>query len=443
MRLHRSKEEVFERVFKKEVKYINILFTNLNGRIHLVSIPSSELEDAIEHGIGFDGSSAGFVGVEVSDLILKPDPNTFVTFSREGNLKMGVMVGEIYCNEKKFELDPRNILRKAVKKLKDELGTNIEYMVSPEMEFWLFRYSEKNIIEFHDDAGYFSPPPRDKGYEIKVKIANALKEAGIYPVKIHHEVPPGKHEIDFKFGDVLHIADVSIIYKFIIKNIAADYGLIASFMPKPFHGQYGAGMHTHQSLMDIRKSKNLFYGSVIYNLSETALHFIGGLIKHARSIAVLTNPTVNSYKRLVPGWEAPVYISWAKYNRSALIRVPMTTDPDKVRIEYRATDGSCNPYLAFAAMLLSGLDGIINKVEPPPPIEENIYKMSDSERRRKGISLLPSTLEEALKEAEKASIVKEILGKKAYNKYLEIKWKEWREYSVTVHEWERRRYLDV
>jgi len=316
-------------------------------------------------------------------------------------------------------------------------------MTSPEIEFWLFTRDESGTLRFHDDASYFSAPPKDRGYAIRMRIASMLMEMGIHPVKIHHEVPPGKHEIDFKFGPALHIADASIMYKFAVKSIAAKYGLVASFMPKPFYGQYGAGMHTHQSLMDVRERRNLFHGSSCQNLSEIALYFIGGLIKHAREIAAITNPTVNSYKRLVPGWEAPVYITWARYNRSALIRVPMTTDPRKVRIEYRATDGSCNPYLAFAVMLMAGLDGVKNKLEPPPPVEENIYKMTQEERQRRGIETLPGSLGEALKEAENSTIIKETLGNKAYKKYMEEKYKEWFEFNVRVHEWERQKYIDV
>jgi glutamine synthetase len=432
---------VFEKISRGNIKYINLLFTNLIGKLHILQIPVEELDDAMKFGVGFDGSSAGFTTVEKSDLLLKPDPSTFVPALWESEPKTGIMIAEVFSYEKPFEMDPRNILKKAVNKLKRELGDNVEYMVSPEIEFWLFKFDEGKLI-FHDDASYFTAPPRDRGYEIRKNIAEILNSIGIQPVKIHHEVPPSKHEIDFKFGPALHIADASILYKFIVKNVASKYGLTALFMPKPFHGTYGAGMHTHQSLYDTKNNENLFYGKHD-GLSELALHFIGGLIKHAREITVLTNPTVNSYKRLVPGWEAPVYISWAKYNRSALIRVPMTNDPKKVRIEYRAPDPSCNPYIAYAAMLLAGLDGILNKINPPQPIEENVYKMSWDERERRGISILPSSLKEALEEAEKSQLVKEILGTSAFEHFMEIKWNEWKEFSTVVHEWERQKYFDV
>jgi glutamine synthetase len=432
---------IFEKISKENIKYVNLLFTNLIGKLHILQIPVEELDDAIKFGIGFDGSSAGLTTIEKSDLLLKPDPNTFVPALWESEPKTGIMIAEVFSYEKPFEMDPRNILKKAISKLKRELGDNVEYMVSPEIEFWLFKFDEGRLT-FHDDASYFTIPPRDKGYEIRKSIAEILNKIGIQPVKIHHEVPPSKHEIDFKFGPALRIADASILYKFVVKNVASKYGLTASFMPKPFHGTYGAGMHTHQSLYDTRNDENLFYGTHD-GLSELALYFIGGLIKHAREITVLTNPTVNSYKRLVPGWEAPVYISWAKFNRSALIRVPMTNDPKKVRIEYRGTDGSCNPYIAFAAMLLAGLDGILNKINPPPPIEENIYKMSWDEREKRGILSTPSSLEEALKEAEKSQLIKEILGISAFKYFMETKWNEWKEFSTTVHEWERQKYFDI
>ncbi len=436
-------DEVLETVSRLDIRYINILFTNLIGKLHLVSIPASELEDAVKHGVGFDGSSAGFVGVEVSDLLLKPDPSTFVVLPWEKEPRVGAMIGELYREGRPFELDPRGILRRALKRLREVLGDDVEYMASPEVEFWLFVKGDGGEVSFHDDAGYFSAPPKDRGYNIRLEIAEVLNSMGIHPVKIHHEVPPGKHEIDFRFGPALKIADATVMYKFAVRSIAARHGLIASFMPKPFYGQYGAGMHTHQSLMNLKSRSNLFYGPNYQNLSKLALNYIGGLIRHAREIAVLTNPTVNSYKRLVPGWEAPVYVTWARYNRSALIRVPMTTDPRKVRIEYRATDGSCNPYLAFAAMLTAGIVGIKESIEPPPPVEENIYKMTPEERRRRGIDTLPGSLGEAITEAEKSIIVKEVLGEEAFNKYMEEKRKEWFEYNVMVHEWERKRYLDL
>lgn len=261
--------------------------------------------------------------------------------------------------------------------------------------------------------------------------------------KHHHEVPPGKYELNLAYSDAVKMADTIYLVKFLVKLMANKRGLIASFMPKPFHGQYGAGLHTHVSLIDDKKKQNLFYepeGN--YALSKPALHFIAGILTHAKSLAALTNPSVNSYKRLVPGWEAPVYISWAKYNRSVLVRVPPGQGM-RTRLEYRPTDGSCNFYIAFAGILSAGLDGIKRKIEPPEPVEEDIYKMSGEERAKRGIEVLPANLGDALKEFSNNKYLQNILGAKFCEKFLEIKNKEWKEFCVTVHEWERKKYLDV
>ena len=422
---------------EKGVEHVNILFTSLTGKMHSVQIPLDEFEDAVDHGIGFDGSSVGLVNIEESDLMLKPDPGTFRVALFE-DPPIGLAIADIYEGNKLSPLDPRGILKRTVKRMKDKLGDKVEYYISPEIEFWLFR--QDGELSFQDRGTYFSLPPEDLGYKIRLEIASSLRGIGIYPEKIHHEVPPGKHEIDFKYSHALEAADNTIFYKYTVRSIASRHGLTASFMPKPFYGEYGAGMHTHQSLYDSSNNINLFYGDK-HGLSDTALYFIGGLLKHAKGITAITNSSVNSYKRLVPGWEAPVYITWARLNRSALIRVPMSTKPERVRIEYRATDSSCNPYLAYAILLSAGMDGIINKIDPPEAVEEDIYEMTIDERHRRGIETLPPNLGEALKEMERDSIVRETLGEKAYNRFLTLKRKEWFEYNVYVHEWERRKYL--
>jgi len=421
---------------EKGVKHVNILFTSLTGKMHSVQIPLDEFEGAVDHGIGFDGSSVGFVNIEESDLMLKPDPSTFKIAMFE-DPPVGLAIGDIYEGDRLSPLDPRGILKKTVEKMKKSLGEGVEYYVSPEIEFWLFKGGGE--LSFHDHGSYFSLPPEDLGYKIRLEISSGLRSIGIYPVKIHHEVPPGKHEIDFKYSYALKTADNTIFYKYTVRSIASNYGLIASFMPKPFYSEYGAGMHTHQSLYDSIKNINLFHSDD--GLSDTALYFIGGLLKHAKGITAITNSSVNSYKRLVPGWEAPVYITWARFNRSALIRVPMSTKPERVRIEYRATDSSCNPYLAFAVLLSAGVDGIISKIDPPEAIEEDIYRMTTDERRKKGIETLPANLGEALLEMENDFIAKETLGEKAYERFLTLKKKEWFEYNIHVHEWERKKYL--
>jgi glutamine synthetase len=261
--------------------------------------------------------------------------------------------------------------------------------------------------------------------------------------KHHHEVPPGKYELNLAYSHALRMADTIYLVKFLVKLMAAKRGLIASFMPKPFHGQYGAGLHTHVSLIDDEKAQNLFYdpnGS--YGLHKIALNFIAGILTHAKALAAITNPSVNSYKRLVPGWEAPVYISWARYNRSVLVRVPPGKEK-RTRLEYRPTDGSCNFYVAFAGILAAGLDGIRRKIEPPEPVEEDIYKMSREERVKRGIEVLPETLGDALREFSKDKCIQDALGHAFCEKFLELKTKEWRDFNVTVHEWERKKYLDV
>lgn len=433
---------VLGEIREAKIEYIDLVFTSITGRTHVLTVPASDIEDVMENGIGYDGSSVGFVGVEESDLALVPDPSTFAVYPRGfGDKPVGVMVAYSCREGKPYELDPRAILARAVARLKEEMGKDVEYMVAPEIEFWLFRKWDDEI-EFHDTASYLYPPPSDRGYEVRLEIGRILRSMGINPVKLHHEVPPSKHEIDFKFDHALRTADNTILYKYVVRRVADEYDLVASFMPKPFHETYGAGMHTHQSLYDKARKQNLFHGDKTYGLSETALGFIAGLLRYARNITLATNPTVNSYKRLVPGWEAPVYITWARYNRSALIRIPMARSPRQKRLEYRATDGTANPYLAFAAMLTAGLKGVKQGLEPPEPVEENVYKMTPEQRREKGIEVLPGSLREAIDAALEEPILAEAWGKEAFERIVEMKEKEWREYSTTVHDWERKRYLE-
>ncbi len=433
---------VSERIRESRVEYVDLVFTSITGRTHLLTVPATDIEDVMENGIGYDGSSVGFVGVEESDLALVPDPSTFTVLPRGyGEKPVGVMIASSCREGKPYELDPRSILLRAVQRLKESLGREVEYMVAPEIEFWLFQ-RQGDRIAFHDEASYLYPPPADKGYEVRLEIGLTLRSMGIYPVKLHHEVPPSKHEIDFKYDHAVRTADNTILYKYVVRRVAARYGLVASFMPKPFHETYGAGMHTHQSLYNTARKTNLFHGDKTYGFSETGLSFIAGLLRYARAITLATNPTVNSYKRLVPGWEAPVYVTWAKYNRSALIRVPMAKSPRQKRIEYRATDGTANPYLAFAAMLTAGLRGIKEGLEPPEPVEENIYRMSEEERRKRGIQVLPGSLREAIDAALEEPILEEAWGREAFQRIVELKEKEWKEYSTRVHDWERQKYLE-
>lgn len=441
-----SLSEVEKIVQKENVKEAVLQFTDLSGILHSLWIPSGLLSKVAEDGIHTDGSSVDMVDISKSDLKLKPDVNTFVIMpSGLYPQKVARVICDIYEPEsdRPFELDPRFILKKAVNDCKKSLGSSVNYNACSEIEYFVFRKGEDGSIRLIDDAGYLASPPADAGADLRLEITENLRNTGVQVEKHHHEVPPGKSELNLVYTDALRMADTIYLVKFVIKLTAAKRGLIASFMPKPFHGGYGCGLHTHVSLTDDRKRQNLFCepkGS--YGLSKIAMHFAAGILAHAKALAAVTNPSVNSYKRLVPGWEAPVYISWAKYNRSVLVRVPPGKEM-RTRLEYRPTDGSCNFYLAFAAILAAGLDGIKRKTELPEPVEEDIYRMSEKERDRKGIGVLPETLGDALNEFSSDQCLQNALGKMFCEKFLELKTKEWRDYNHTVHEWERKKYLDV
>jgi glutamine synthetase len=439
--------EVTKIIEKENVKEIALQFADITGFLHSLWVPAKFFSKVAEEGIHMDGSSIdNIVDISKSDLKLMPDMKTFTVlppdlFSR----RVARVVCDLYEPEsdKPLELDPRFILKKVTNNLKETLGFSVNYYASSEIEFFIFKKDENGNIEFLDKAGYLASPPADLGADLRLEILEVLKNVGISIEKHHHEVPPGKYELNLAYSDALRMADTVYFVKFIIKLMASKRGLTASFMPKPFYGQYGAGLHTHVSLIDDEKSKNLFYDpEASHTLSETALHFIGGILAHAKALVSVTNPTVNSYKRLVPGWEAPVYISWAKYNRSVLVRVPPGRGL-RTRLEYRPTDGSCNFYLAYAGILAAGLDGIKRKIEPPEPVEEDVYKMSEEERAKRGIEVLPENLGDALREFSKDKHLQEVLGQAFCKKFLELKTKEWREYNIIVHEWERKKYLDI
>ena len=438
-------KEVKKLIEKAGVKQVILQFTDLSGGLHSLWIPSERLSKVAEEGIHTDGSSVAMVDISQSDLKVKPDLNSITVlpktlFSKE--------VARVMCDlyepesERQFKLDPRFILKKTIKNLKKTLGSSVNYYTSSEMEYFLFEKTEEGI-RFFDQGSYLATPPTDKGADIRLEIVEHFKDMGVLIEKHHHEVPPAKSELNVAYADALKTADTAYLVKFIVKLLAARRGLVASFMPKPFYGQYGAGLHTHVSLIDEKKRENLFCNPKgNHALSDTAMHFIAGILNHAKALAALTNPSVNSYKRLVPGWEAPVYISWAKYNRSVLVRVPPGSKL-RTRLEYRPTDGSCNFYIAYAGILAAGLDGIKRGLEPPEPVEEDIYKMSPQERSRRGIEVLPGNLGEALEEFSKDKYLWKTLGKEFCEKFVELKRREWREYNVMVHEWERKKYLDV
>ena len=437
--------EVVKIVEKENVKEIVLQFADLSGILHSLWIPSELLSKAVEGGIHTDGSSVDMVDISKSDLKLMPDVDTFSVLPPSlFPQKVARVICDIYEPEsdRPFELDPRFILKKALEDSKKSLGISVKYNACSEIEYFVFK-KEDSSLKLVDEAGYLASPPADVGADLRLEITENLRSTGVTVEKHHHEVPPGKSELNLVYADALRMADTIYLVKFIVKMTAAKMGLLASFMPKPFHEGYGCGLHTHVSLTNDKKAQNLFYdprGS--YGLSKIALNFIAGILAHAKALAAVTNPSVNSYKRLVPGWEAPVYLSWAKYNRSVLVRVPPGKEM-RTRLEYRPTDGSCNFYLAFAAILAAGLDGVKRKIEPPKPVEENIYEMSEKERAKRGIGVLPGTLGDALNEFSEDKYLQEVLGKAFCEKFMELKTKEWKDYNVTVHEWERKKYLDV
>jgi glutamine synthetase len=449
-----DKSEVAKTIQKENVKDIALQFVDISGVVHSLWVPSELFSKIAEGGIHVDGSSVGMVDISKSDLKLMPDVDTFVVLPT--NL-FPQRVARVVCNiyepdsDRPFELDPRFILKRMMENVKKSMGASVKYYASSEMEYFLFKRSENGDLRLLDEGGYLATPPADQGADLRLEIVRDLREMGVLVEKHHHEVPPGKYELELGLewgmgiggSDALGMADTLYLVKFMVKLMAARRELVASFMPKPFHGQYGAGLHTHATLIEDDTGRNLFCDkNENHGLSETGLSFIAGILTHAKALAAITNPSVNSYKRLVPGWEAPVYISWARYNRSGLIRVPPGTET-KTRLEYRPTDGSCNFYVAFAGILACGLDGVRKKIEPPEPVEEDVYAMSETERSRRGIELLPGNLGDALNEFSKDKLLQDALGHRFCEKFLQLKTKEWKDFNSTVHEWERKRYLDV
>jgi glutamine synthetase len=431
---------------KLGVEDVALQFTDLSGGLHSLWVPAHLVPKVSAEGIHMDGSSVDMVDISGSDLKLVPDLGSLRPLPAGlFQSRVARMMCDIYQpdSDTPFDIDPRYVLRKVVEESRNALGPNATYNACSEIEYFLFSRDQSGNLRRQDEGGYLASPPADMGIDVRLEIVRNLSESGVVVEKHHHEVPPGKYELNLEYSDALTMADTVYLVKFVVKMTAARNGLIASFMPKPFHDGYGAGLHTHVSVTDERRKANLFYrAGGAYGVSELALQFAGGVLAHAKGLAALTNPSVNSYKRLVPGWEAPVYLSWARYNRSVLLRIP----PGKgmrARMEYRPTDGSCNFYLAYAGILAAGLDGIRRGIKPPKPTEEDVYHMTKEERAAKGIEVLPGNLGEALDELAKDRYLRESLGKKFIEKFLQIKRREWRDFNTTVHEWERKRYLDV
>lgn len=436
-------QEVLEKARELNVKFVRLQFTDVLGMLKNVSIPVEQLEKALEGKLMFDGSSIeGFVRIQESDMYLKPDFDTFCLFPWKPN---GVAIARLICDVytpegEPFEGDPRYALKKVIAEAK-EMG--YEMYAGPEPEFFIFKLDAegKPTVHTHDQGGYFDLSPVDMGEDIRREIVIALEQMGFEVETSHHEVAPGQHEIDFKYADALRTADNIATFKFVTKVIARNFGFHATFMPKPIFGINGSGMHVHQSLFS--NGKNAFYDEAgELCLSQTAKYYIGGLLKHSKAIAAITNPIINSYKRLVPGYEAPVYISWSGKNRSALIRVPAANGVAS-RIEFRCPDPTANPYLALAVMLKAGLDGIKNKIDPGAQVFDNIFDMTEEERQQKGIDTLPGSLNEAIAELCKDPVISGALGEHIFKYYIRAKKLEWDEYRTKVSEWELERYLSV
>lgn len=436
-----TKEDIIKIVKEKDVKFIRLQFTDIFGTLKNVAITSSQLEKALNNDCMFDGSSIeGFVRIEESDQYLRPDLDSFVIFPwRPQQGKVARLICDIYTPEgNPFEGDPRYVLKKVLKEAADMGYT---FNVGPELEFFLFNTDEfgKPTTETSDEAGYFDLGPVDAGEDARRDICFALEDMGFEIEASHHEVAVAQHEIDFKYDSALTTADNIMTFKLAVKAIAHRHGLYATFMPKPLFGVNGSGMHTNMSLM--KNGKNAFYDeSDPLALSKEAYSFIAGLLTHVKGMAAVTNPLVNSYKRLVPGYEAPCYIAWSARNRSPLIRVPATRGPG-TRLELRCPDPACNPYLELALCLAAGLDGIKKGMTPPKSTDVNIFHLTAQERVDLGIDSLPGSLLEAIGEMGKDELVKSTLGAHVYEKYTEAKIKEWDEFRTTVTEWEIDKYL--
>lgn len=437
-----TKEDVIRLVKECDVEFIRLQFTDIFGTLKNVAITAGQLEKALDNECMFDGSSIeGFVRIEESDMYLRPDTNTFVIFPwRPQSGKVARMICDVYNPDSTpFVGDPRFILKKTLDKAK-MMGYDT-FNAGTECEFFLFLTdSEGNPTTItHDKASYFDLGPVDLGENARRDMCLALEEMGFEVETSHHEIAPGQHEIDFKYNDALTAADAILTFKLVVKTIAQRHGLHATFMPKPIFGIAGSGMHVNTSL--IRDGMNIFYDEKDeLQLSREAYWFIGGLMKNMREMTALTNPLVNSYKRLVSGYEAPIHIAWSARNRSPLIRVPAARGA-ATRLELRCPDPSCNPYLALAIILAAGLDGIENKILPPPPSNMNLFSMAPEERHAEGIREIPTSLDEAILEMSKSGFVREVIGDHIFNKYVEAKREECNQYRMRISKWEIDSYL--
>lgn len=437
-------DEIRSIVKQENVQFLRLMFTDINGIIKNVEVPIDQLDKVLANKVMFDGSSIdGFVRIEESDMALYPDLSTFLIFpwgSEHG--KVARLICDIYTPDgKPFVGDPRGNLRRIVEQMK--AAGYSSFNIGPEPEFFLFKLDEheKPTMKLNDKGGYFDFAPMDLGENCRREIVLELEKMGFEVEASHHEVAPGQHEIDFKYEDALVAADNIQTFKLVVKTIARKHGLHATFMPKPLPGINGSGMHINMSLF--KGDKNAFYDADgERQLSETAMHFLAGIMEHAQALTAINNPTVNSYKRLVPGFEAPVYVAWSTRNRSPLIRIPQSRGLS-TRLELRSVDPSANPYLAIGSILAAGLDGLAKATTVLPPVDRNIYAMSPEERKQNNISDLPATLHSALSYLENDDVIVAALGQHLYQSFVDSKELEWSSYSLTVSKWEQDQYLEL
>jgi glutamine synthetase len=438
-----SRRRVHGRIEKEGIEFVLLWFTDIEGHLKSFAVTPSEIEAALDDGMGFDGSSiTGFNAIEESDMVAIPDPETFQLMPwKEGETKVARMICDIVTPDgNPYEGDPRYVLRRALDRMA-ALGFDT-FNVGPELEYFLFR--DDKGTETLDEGGYFAMTTLDAASELRQETVRALEGMGIPIEYVHHEVGPSQHEIDMRFSDALAMADHTVTYRLIVKEIAKKSGYHATFMPKPIFGENGSGMHTHQSLF--KDGRNAFFdGDDEWNLSAAGKAFIAGQLKHAREISAVFAQWVNSYKRLVPGYEAPVYVAWSRRNRSALIRIPLYKPgaEQATRAEIRCPDPACNPYLTFAALLHAGLEGIEQGYELPDPMETNLYHLTPEQRKERGIVSLPETLGEAVDALAGSELVRKALGPHIFDRYVELKRAEWDEYRVQLTEWELKKYLSV
>ncbi|MCO5314635.1 MAG: type I glutamate--ammonia ligase [Solirubrobacterales bacterium] len=443
--------DVLARVEQDGVEFVRFWFTDILGQLKSFAVGRDQLPAALEEGMGFDGSSiTGFNRIEESDMVAMPDPSTYSLLPWRPGADGEGGVARLFCDilipgGEPYAGDPRFVMRRALDRMR-EMGFD-DFFIGPELEYYYFASDQPDQdgrLTPLDRGGYFDLTTLDVGSDLRRDTINALKGVGIEVEYSHHEVGPSQHEIDMRYQGGLKMSDDAMTYRIVVKEIANAHGVYATFMPKPLFGENGSGMHVHQSLF--RDGRNTFYDpDARYHLSETARHFIAGLLHHSRELSALFAPTVNSYKRLVPGYEAPVYVAWSQRNRSALVRVPMY-QPGKeqsTRCELRCPDPSCNPYLTFAALLHAGLDGIENRYDIPDPMETNLYELSPEELEERGIERLPETLGEAIEVMAESEMVRRAIGDHIFDRYIELKRAEWEEYRVQVSRWELERYLPI